>query len=662
MLCMLLLITCIFLIHKRLKKENVYVADFGGFVRIISLGIIAALTVEFLFLRFATDYLRVISYILYSCLFIVFVVLFIRKIIIVTEKEELMQYTYEMNEQFEDLLYERTKEWRRNEHNDYSFFQYFPNPIVYIDVDGNILKRNSAAEKMIFGDMKHIKELPLHKDFLQGDKKVQDLIENVLKGERRKFDFSVYDVELRTTRYFEVTSIPVHIQAKLDSMYVMLKETTKAMEQEKQIYELAHYDPLTKLANRRTFDKQLTTHLTLADEKDRNVAVMFIDVDRFKMVNDTLGHDVGDELLKEVSRRLVVAVTSTTLVARLGGDEFTILFYDFMNEKELIKMSEIILATFDKPVILQEHVLKVTLSIGIAIYEKGMDSATLMKNADSAMYYVKAKGKNHYQIFNEAIARHYQCQFTIEKDLYNAIEHNELILSYQPLFSSRQSAFSCLEAFVCWKHPSLGIVSSAEFIPIAEETGLIVPIGEWVIREACKKMRDLLSKGYPLMKMFVSISQKQLEKDDFLEKVQSILSEVNIAATYIEFVVMESTLVAREGALKHKIEALRHLGICITIANFGTGHSSLSYLPNFSFDTLKLARELTEGMEENDKRATVVEAVLELAYLLGCKTIVEGIESENQVEYFQHKCHYMQGEYLSKRLSLEEIERFLHEQ
>ncbi|GGE68058.1 diguanylate cyclase [Priestia taiwanensis] len=592
---------------------------------------------------------------------VVLMIMLMRQMLIVIEKEELLQNVHQMNGELQELVQERTNRLEVSENRDKSLFQNYPNPTFYLDVKGNILQRNKAAEEITSKKMNNINEFIAEKMMFQNEEDINNINNKILSGSLTTFDFSMYDSELQITRYFSITSIPIRIKRKLKGMYVILKEITQTIVQEKQIYELAHYDTLTKLANRRTFDEKLAAHIRLANEDEHSVAVMFIDLDRFKIVNDTLGHHVGDELLKEVAKRLLLAVDSSALVARLGGDEFTVLFYNFEEEADLARISKNILAVFENPVIIQQQVLKVTLSIGVAIHEKGMDGATLMKNADSAMYYVKAKGKNNYQIYDESIAYHYQRQFKIEKDLYKAIEHNQLTLYYQPQYCMRKKTFVGLEALVRWKHPSLGIISPADFIPIAEETGLIVNMGEWIIRESCKRMKELLNKGYKVTKMCVNISKKQLEKEGFVERIATIFEEIGIAPTYIEFELTESILLIRDNELLQRMEKLKNLGISIAIDDFGTGYSSLSYLPNFSFDTLKLAREMIEGIEENEKRATVVEAVLDLAHLLGCKTIVEGIETESQATYFQDKCHYMQGYYLSKPLPPEAVETFLEE-
>jgi diguanylate cyclase (GGDEF)-like protein len=595
------------------------------------------------------------------CFGIVLMLILVRQMLIVIEKEELLQNVRQINEELQGLVQERTRRLEVSENRDKSLFRNYPNPTFYLDVKGNILQRNKAAEEISTKKMKNINQFIAQKMMFEKEEEISRIINKVLQGDLTTFDFSMHDNELQITRYFSITSIPIRIKSKLKGMYVILKEITQTIIQEKQIYELAHYDTLTKLANRRTFDERLAAHIHLANEDSHRVAVMFIDLDRFKIVNDTLGHHVGDELLKEVARRLLLAVDSSALVARLGGDEFTILFYDFTSEEDLGEISKNILSVFENPIIINEQVLKVTLSIGIAIHEKEMDGATLMKNADSAMYYVKARGKNNYQIYDEAIAYHYQRHFKIEKDLYKAIEYNQLTLYYQPQYCLKNNVFCGFEALVRWQHPTLGIVSPADFIPIAEETGLIANMGEWIIREACQKMKELRDKGYDVTKMCVNISKKQLEKEDFVEKVAAIFTEIGLAPMYMEFELTESILLAKDSDIFKKVEELKRLGISIAIDDFGTGYSSLSYLPNFSFDTLKLARELIEGIEQNVKRATVVKAVLDLSHSLGFETIVEGVETKSQLEYFNGKCHYMQGFYLSKPLPPEQVEVFLRE-
>jgi diguanylate cyclase (GGDEF)-like protein len=593
------------------------------------------------------------------CFGIVLMLILARQMLILIEKEELLQNVRHINGELERLIHERTLRLEVSENRDKSLFQHYPNPTFYLDIKGEILKKNKAAEEISTNNMRNINQFIARQMMFQTEDEVQSIIDKILSGTLITFDFSMYDNESQLTRYFSITSIPILIKNKQKGTYVILKEVTKTIVQEKQIYELAHYDTLTKLANRRTFDEKLAAHINLAKEDDHRVAVMFIDLDRFKIVNDTLGHHVGDELLKEVARRLVLAVDSSAIVARLGGDEFTILLYNFENEDDLVDMARNILEVFESPIVIQEQVLKVGLSIGIAIYEGDMDGATLMKNADFAMYYVKSKRTNDYQIYDEVIASYYQRHFNIEKDLYKAIEQNQLMLYYQPQYQLQDKAFCGLEALVRWHHPSLGIVPPCDFIPIAEETNLIVDMGEWIIRESCKKLKELRQDEYDITKMCVNISKKQLEKEDFVENVAAIFAEIDIDPTYIEFELTENILLTQECDILKRVEALKQLGVSIAIDDFGTGYSSLSYLANFPFDTLKLARELIEGIEHNERCEKVVKAILDLSHSLGFETIVEGVETASQLNYFDGKCHYVQGFYLSKPLPPEQLEKFL---
>jgi diguanylate cyclase (GGDEF)-like protein/PAS domain S-box-containing protein len=429
----------------------------------------------------------------------------------------------------------------------------------------------------------------------------------------------------------------------------------------------AHTDPLTRLPNRAFFQQ------TLEDTIGRGApfAVLFIDLDQFKHVNDSLGHAAGDHLLLEVAARFERCMGAGDLLARMGGDEFTLLISGEEQEKDQEKenswferKAETLLVALARPLMIEGHELHVAASIGISRFpDDGTDSETLLKHADLAMYHAKESGRRQWQTFSPAMTEAAKDRLTLESSLRKAIDRDELIVLYQPQVSLQTGDIIGVEALVRWQHPELGLISPARFIPLAEETGLIVPLGEWVLRTACRQAAQWQQQGRTL-RLSVNLSARQLIEPALVQTVQSALEDTGLSARGLDLELTESALVAQGEVAVERLTALRSLGVSISIDDFGTGYSSLAYLRRFPLDVLKVDRSFVVGLSGTDKRArqdqAVVRAVIDMAHALDLEVVAEGIETASQRDTLRLLgCDYMQGFLYSPPVTAERLEVLL---
>ncbi len=425
----------------------------------------------------------------------------------------------------------------------------------------------------------------------------------------------------------------------------IFSDITERKQAEERVRHLAHYDALTDLPNRTLFHDRLQQALIQAQRNHEQVAVMFIDLDRFKIINDTLGHGIGDLLLQSVAQRLSHCVRQGDTVCRQGGDEFVILLPKIARAEDAALVAQKILQSISKPFSLEGHELHISSSIGISFFPNdGVTVDVLMKNADVAMYRAKELGRNNCQFYlADMNARSFE-RLALETSLRRAIEHHELELYYQPLMDSNGAAMIGVEALVRWNHPELGLIHPNQFISLAEETGLIVQIGEWVLRTACRQAREWLDEGYRPLRISVNLSPRQFHQSNFLSIVENVISETGFDPHWLE---MEVT----EGMLMHNTEdnivllnQLKALGISIAVDDFGTGYSSLSYLKRLPIDTLKIDRSFVGDVTSNRDDAAIVDAIISLAQSLSLKVIAEGVEKTEQQDFLRdHHCDEMQG-------------------
>lgn len=389
------------------------------------------------------------------------------------------------------------------------------------------------------------------------------------------------------------------------------------------------------------------------------MAILFIDLDRFKTINDTLGHDAGDRLLQEVSARLKGCARSSDTIARLGGDEFTVIMEAFPDSQTVVNVAERILQTLAQPVCLQMRDYYVTCSIGIALYPNdGQDAQTLLKNADVAMYRAKEMGKNNYQFFakdmNAAAFEH----LLMENSLRQALERGEFEIHYQAQVELEQNRIIGLEALVRWQHPEHGLISPTRFIPMAEENGLIVPLGEWVLEQACLQARLWQDLGFPPIRMAVNLSPRQFQPHSLIKAVRRALDRSGLAPQWLELEITEGMIMRNAEEAIHIMSELKQMGVQLAIDDFGTGYSSLYNLKRFPIHNLKIDRSFIEGLPKDGDDAAIAEVIIAMAKKLGLKVIAEGVENNAQLAFLREQgCDLVQGFMFSKPLPGGEVEQ-----
>ncbi len=439
------------------------------------------------------------------------------------------------------------------------------------------------------------------------------------------------------------------------------KDVTAAKLAEVQIQYLAYHDNLTALPNRSSFSLILNHGIARARRDKKKLAVLFIDLDRFKTINDTLGHDAGDTLLREIGNRLRHSVRQNDTVARLGGDEFVVLLEDVGAPGHVAKVARKILSDIASALDLLGQEFRVTASIGVSVYpEDGEDEQALMKNADIAMYQAKQEGKNNFQFHSQKMAAHSLERLALESGLRRALERNEFQLHYQAKVDLRTSRVTGMEALLRWQHPDLGTVPPSQFIPIAEETGLIGPIGQWVIRTACLQNKAWQDQGLPPMRVAVNLSPRQFTDDRLPRSIAAILKETGMEPAWLELEITESMIMHDVDKTMQKLNLLGKTGIRIAIDDFGTGHSSLAYLKRFPIDTLKIDRSFIRDLPGDAEDKAITTAIIGMGKSLDLTVVAEGVETADQLEFLRaHGCDEYQGYFFSKPVPAEKFTELL---
>ena len=429
---------------------------------------------------------------------------------------------------------------------------------------------------------------------------------------------------------------------------------------EGKIKHLAYHDYLTGLPNRLFLSEKINYAIKLASQRETMLVIMFLDLNDFKLINDTMGHDKGDQLLIEVSERLVTSLRKCDTVARLGGDEFILLIEDVTDENDINEIIKKILKNFNEPYILNNQECVITTSIGVSVYPTdGTDAGELIKNADIAMYKSKGKGKNLYERCSPVMKTKVLETMNLTNNLYSALKRNELEVYYQPQVTCNSNIVG-LEALLRWNHPQLGRVSPAEFIPIAEQTGLIVPIGEWVLRTACKQNKAWQDAGLPTLRMGVNLSIRQFQNCSFVQDVEKILIETGFDAQFLELEITESAFMAKKELIIESLYAFKKLGIHIAIDDFGEVYSSLNYLKQLPVDRIKIPMSFIKGINVNKADESITKAIIVLAKSMGLGVIAEGVETKSQFEFLnQQMCNEIQGFYYYKPMPAIEVEKLL---
>jgi len=429
------------------------------------------------------------------------------------------------------------------------------------------------------------------------------------------------------------------------------------------LYYLAHYDALTDLPNRILFTETLKHEITNASRNNSKIALFFLDLDHFKIINDTLGHSAGDDLLKEVSRRLQGCIRENDMLSRQGGDEFTCQLLNIQDPINAAIIAKKMLAEMVKPLHIQGKELFISSSIGISIYpDDATEIETLMKYADTAMYHAKDTGRNAYIFYKDDVQERSSKRFDLELKLRKALEKNEFELYYQPKYNSKHEKICGMEALIRWNQPEMGLVSPIDFISIAEETGLIVPIGAWVINEACRQIKEWQDTGFSGLNttVAVNLSGRQFHTDNLLNTVSQSIKRYDIKSEFLDLELTESMLMEDVNDTLKVLNELHDYGICLSIDDFGTGYSSLSYLKRFPITTLKLDRSFVMGLPNDEDDKQIISATIALAHGLDMKVVAEGVETIEQLNWLkQMKCDEIQGYYFSKPLNAKAFTRLL---
>ncbi len=525
-----------------------------------------------------------------------------------------------------------------------SFPELCPNPIIEVNWSGEITYINASG----------------HQKFPDLDKeKLKHPLLAKLRAYPKNINGNVFKREVAIKNQVFEEYIHYLNENKLIRIYIF--EITHRKRLEKKLHYQAYYDITTNLPNRTFFNQQFSKEIANAKRNKKTLAVMFVDLDRFKKINDTLGHKTGDLLLKNFGKRLKICLREGDYVARWGGDEFIILLPQIESTQNAAKIADRIIQILKKPFIIEGNKFHVTTSIGIAVYPNdGINIDILMKKADAALYQVKEKGRNNYCFYNKKIEIQSSQWLITENYLHRALENKELLLYYQPQINITTGKIEGLEALIRWNHPEKGILNPAKFLSIAEETGLIIEIGEWVIQQVCIQNQIWQKLGLPEIEIGINLSARQFQEGNFVKKISQILAQTNVKPNLLELEITEKILMENEEKIAQSLYNLRKIGLHIAMKNFGTGYSCLSYLRKSFFHTLKIDSNFIREIKNNKQDKAIIEAAMAIARGFNMRLIAEGVETLDKLELLQAlKCEIFQGSCLSQPLASEQIPSFL---
>lgn len=473
-------------------------------------------------------------------------------------------------------------------------------------------------------------------------------------GEIVSFEYQLASPESRSD--FEAR----FIRATADEVLCIVRDISERKRTEQQLHYLAHYDALTGLPNRLMFNDGLRRAQAQANRTSDTMALMFIDLDRFKHINDTLGHGVGDKLLQQVAGRIALCVRETDTVARLGGDEFAVILTNVHEERDAAVVAQKIIHALKLPFKVDEHEVFVGASIGITFYRPGQDDKdTCLEKADVAMYYAKECGRNNFQIYSPDMDAVAYERLDLENRLRYALDREEFVLHYQPQVGAESAQITAVEALIRWRHPERGLVAAGEFIPLLEESGLIVPVGSWVLRTACRQARQWSDEGTPV-RVAVNLSAHQFRLPGIAEEVAAALAESGLSPELLELELTESMFMDSAAGNINTLKKLKALGVLIAIDDFGSGASSLAYLKDFPVDTIKICQSFVLNLPHNHDDSAIARAVLGLAQDMSLSSVAEGVENHQQADFLRaRRCDYIQGYLYSKPLPVEELGHLL---
>jgi len=510
-----------------------------------------------------------------------------------------------------------------------------------LDANGVCLE-SSDCFKTHFGDIDNVRDLfavsgaanSFIRRFAQQENLSQEIMLSTLEGVRW------HKIEVSQNKF-------------TSKIYLLAHDIQEERDHEVALYRLNNYDSLTNLPNRNLLYQQLENALVNASKRQRAFGILYLDLDSFKVINDNFGHRVGDELIQRVAERIKASIPSGACLYRLGGDEFVVVLENIRSITELEGIAENIMQNASNTYPVAKMEMMITASIGIASYpQHANDVDNLLKNADAAMYRAKSTGHNLYFVYENKMADNINAHLTLGGGLRKAIDEEEFVLHYQPKIGLPDEVVVGAEALIRWSHPELGMISPDQFIPLAEESGLILPLGEWVIRRACRQLQEWREGGYLPLRLSVNLSSRQFMQADLVDMVQRILEETGVDPKYLELELTESMLMADAQQSIEKLHGFRKLGLTLSIDDFGTGYSSLAYLKKFPIQTLKIDRSFIRDLGLDSDNDAIVKATVAMANSLNLKVIAEGVESRIQVDILNsYKCQEVQGYLFSKPLN-----------
>lgn len=533
-------------------------------------------------------------------------------------------------------------------------------PLAVLDRSGIVMEMNEASSRTLGYQRSELLGEPITRLVEPGSRQLlQETLKQALLGEAKQTNINIthrsgFPLEL------QVVCAPMIQEDEVIGTVMISQDLSDRKRNVERIRYMAYYDDMTGLPNRTLFQMKLTETLARSKEEDRVVGICYLDLDRFKLVNASFGREFGDMLLMQVAERLNRDLSENDFAARMEGDEFALLFCNLQSEKHLLELSRQLLKSIEEPYELKGFPLHITASIGsVTNRNEDDDSYTLIKKADMALVKVKESGKNDCQLYSDSWNNSSLERLTLQHEMYRAIQRNEFILHYQPQYDLDSCTMVGVEALVRWNHPLKGIILPGSFIPLAEESGMIVQIGEWVLEEACRQNKAWQDAGLPPMPVSVNLSIRQFVQNDLASKVSEVLGKTGLDAKYLDLEITES-MTMDVGHVSRCILALTELGVGISVDDFGTGYSSFHYLKNFPIDRLKIDRSFVRDIQQDPSDAEIVAAIIAMAHNLNIQVIAEGVETEGQMEFLRkHNCDEMQGYYWSPPVSSDNIEQML---
>ena len=531
--------------------------------------------------------------------------------------------------------------------------------ILVVDPAGNYVASNRIFHEM-WRIPKHMlysgREKAILKFALSQIKNSETLFEKIRKIQNSSEDRSRNVFQFHDGRFFECISMPQLIEERIVGRVWSFRDVTDRVRAEARNRHNAYHDSLTQLPNRPLFQDRLAQAVGLARRAGSNVALLLLDLDRFKTINDTLGHGAGDTLLIEVARRLKARKREGDTIARLGGDEFVLVAADLRYKEDAAIVADQLLEVLRPPIRIADHDLYVSASIGIAIFpDDGDEGAALMKSADLALYRAKELGRNNYQVFDPQLNRRAMERLVMERDLRRALHDDEFVLHYQPQFDLKTGELRGVEALVRWKQGP-DIVSPAKFIPIAEECGLIVPLGRWVLKEATRQCAEFNRRRAVPLRICVNVSALQIQHPDFAKEVSQLLDEAGLPPKQLVVELTESALMQKPEQGSYGMEQLNQMGVGIAMDDFGTGHSSLNYVSVLPISMIKIDRSFVENCAKRETDAAILAAIVTMGHALGLKVLAEGVETEKQARVLRAQgCDEVQGFLYGRPVSAEHL-------